>query len=303
MKTSHEWHLPSGSLARDGRDAYLTPEEANWRFAGLQVLSLAKAESFQITADGFEAAIIPLAATDTSVTIDDMTYVLTGRIGVFAGATDWVFAPLNSQITITASDNSEIAIATSVAEHRTAAAYSDQNSFDLEIRGAGSATREVRPFMHPDVFSGADRLMAVELITPDGNWSSYPPHRHDGVGRCSIDNEEIYYFRIGKGDSAHGDPEGWGLHRTYTAPDDPQTPVDTTVVVRDGDVFLVPRGYHGPCAAAPGYPMYYLNVLAGAKPRSMAFCDDPAHEWIRASWADEEPDPRVPWRRLPRRSQ
>jgi len=295
--TSHLWHFPSGSLARDGRDLYLTPRDANWRYAGLQVISLARNASFKVTADGFEAAIIPLAAIDITVAIDDTSYQLSGREGVFAGTTDWVFAPLGSEMTITASGPSEIAIATSVAEQRTASAYREPSSFDLEIRGAGASTREVRPFMHPDVFSGADRLMAVELITPDGNWSSYPPHRHDGVGACPISNEEIYYFRIGKGGSAHGDVEGWGLHRTYTAPDDAQTPVDTTVAVRDGDAFIVPRGYHGPCVAAPGYPMYYLNVLAGAKPRSMAFCDDPAHAWIRESWARQDPDSRVPWRR------
>ncbi len=298
MNNTHEWLFPKGSLTREGHDVSLSPAEANWRYAGLKVISLAARTTFEFHADGIEAAIIPMAAIDVDVDVAGFKYQLGGREGVFAGPTDWVYAPLNSEVTLRATSSSEIAIATCVATEQKAPAYLERDSFDLEIRGAGASTREVRPFMHPDVFGEADRLMAVELITPDGNWSSYPPHRHDGIGSCSINNEEIYYFKIGKGNSVHGDSEGWGLHRTYTSPDDPQTAIDATVTVRDGDVFIIPRGYHGPCAAAPGYPMYYLNVLAGSKPRSMAFCDDPNHSWIRQSWADQETDPRIPWRRI-----
>lgn len=297
MNSTHEWHFPNGTLSRDGRDVFLTPDDANWHFAGLQVISLAAGTIFEFHTEGTEAAFIPLAAIDIDIAVDGTRYQLSGREGVFAGPTDWVYAPIRSEVTITTSSSSEIAIATCVATERTAPAYCERDSFDLEIRGAGAATREIRPFMHPDVFAGAERLMAVELITPDGNWSSYPPHRHDGIGSCPINNEEIYYFKIGKGNSAHGDIEGWGLHRTYTAPEDPDSAIDATVTVRDSDVFIIPRGYHGPCVAAPGYPMYYLNVLAGSKPRSMAFCDDPKHSWIRQSWTKHEPDPRIPWRR------
>ena len=298
MNNTNEWLFPKGSLTRDGHDVSLSPAEANWRYAGLKVISLAARTTFEFHAEGIEAAIIPMAAIDIDVKVAGSKYQLSGREGVFAGPTDWVYAPVNSEVKLTTTSTSEIAIATSVATEQKAPAYVERDSFDLEIRGAGAATREVRPFMHPDVFAEADRLMAVELITPDGNWSSYPPHRHDGIGSCSINNEEIYYFKIGKGNSVHGDSEGWGLHRVYTSPDDPETAVDATVTVRDGDVFIVPRGYHGPCAAAPGYPMYYLNVLAGSKPRSMAFCDDPKHSWIRQSWAEQETDPRIPWRRV-----
>jgi 5-deoxy-glucuronate isomerase len=95
--------------------------------------------------------------------------------------------------------------------------------------------------------------------------------------------EEIYYFRVA--------PPGFAVHRTYT----PDGELDETVTVRDGDVFLVPRGYHGPSCAAPGYDLYYLNVLAGPAPqRSMAFCDDPTHHWVRESWTGMPLDPRVP---------
>jgi 5-deoxy-glucuronate isomerase len=138
--------------------------------------------------------------------------------------------------------------------------------------------------------------MCVELLTPDGNWSSYPPHRHDDSPECRVNNEEIYYFRIGWAGDARsaagtGADDGFGLHRLYT----PDGAIDENVAVRDGDVFLVPRGYHGPCVAAPGYTMYYLNVLAGSGPtRSMAFCDDPAHHWVRDTWEGMPADPRCP---------
>ena len=140
--------------------------------------------------------------------------------------------------------------------------------------------------------------MCCELITPPGNWSSYPPHKHDASEPCDVVDEEIYYYRIAGADQVTPDPQGFGLHRTYTGVEHEKAgldPLDESLEVRDGDVVLVPHGYHGPCVAAPGYPMYYLNVLAGpGTERSMAFCDDPAHAWIRDSWAGVPADPRCP---------
>ena len=153
----------------------------------------------------------------------------------------------------------------------------------MEIRGAGASTRQVSNFCAPEAFP-ADRLMAVELLTPAGNWSSYPPHKHDEEREGEAILEEIYYFRI-------AGPAGFGFHRTYTK----DGAIDATVTVGDGDVFLVPRGYHGPCVASPNHDMYYLNVLAGpGEKRTMAFCDDPDHHWVRESWKSTAPDPRVP---------
>jgi 5-deoxy-glucuronate isomerase len=129
------------------------------------------------------------------------------------------------------------------------------------------------------------------VLTPDGNWSSYPPHKHDDSPGSLVENEEIYYFRLGRRDSPGTSREGFALHRTYTA----DGSIDETTPVRDGDVFLVPRGFHGPTVAAPGYPLYYLNVMAGPGPsRSMAICDDPDYGWIRESWSDEATDARCP---------
>jgi 5-deoxy-glucuronate isomerase len=110
-------------------------------------------------------------------------------------------------------------------------------------------------------------------------------------------NEEIYYYRIAGGDQVTPSREGFGYHRTYTAAEHHEVglmPIDETIEVRDHDAVLVPYGYHGPCIAAPGYPMYYLNVMAGPGERALQFCDDPAHSWVRGSWDGMAPDPRCP---------
>jgi 5-deoxy-glucuronate isomerase len=145
--------------------------------------------------------------------------------------------------------------------------------------------------MVPDVFDGADKLICCEVLTPDGNWSSYPPHKHDASPECEVDNEEIYYFRVGRIGGVAYSSDGYAVHRTYT--DDRS--IDETVIVHDGDVFLVPAGYHGPCVAPPGYPLYYLNVMASdSGPRKLAFTDDPPQHWIRATWDGMALDPRLP---------
>ena len=134
--------------------------------------------------------------------------------------------------------------------------------------------------------------MCVELITPDGNWSSYPPHRHDDSPECPVNNEEIYYFRIGVTGSSDYSRRRFrdASHVHARRLDRHQCRRSTTAMCS-----ACPRGYHGPCIAAPGYPMYYLNVLAGpGGERSMAFCDDPTHHWVRDTWADMATDPRCP---------
>jgi 5-deoxy-glucuronate isomerase len=158
----------------------------------------------------------------------------------------------------------------------------ESGSVSIEVRGAGQATRVVNGLLSADV-PGPQRLIVVEVITPAGNWSSYPPHKHDTWSDGEVPMEEIYYYEIA------GD-EGFGFHRTYTT----DRGIDQTVTVRNEDVFLVPRGYHGPCVAAPGYDMYYLNVMAGPDPqRRWLICNDPAHAWVMGEWSATEPDPRA----------
>ncbi len=127
-----------------------------------------------------------------------------------------------------------------------------------------------------------DKLIAVEVLTPGGNWSSYPPHKHDETRDGEAELEEIYYFET----------RGLAYQRVYGTPG---RPLDVLAEVGAGDVVLVPHGWHGPSMAAPGYDLYYLNVMAGpAAERAWRFCDDPAHAWVRGTWASQAMDPRLP---------
>ncbi len=294
-------HHPAGTLAAEGYHVLLRPEEAGWTYSGLQVVGLDAGETRAITLSGVEAVVLPLGITGLEIDIDGSRFTHDGRTSVFARVSDFVYAPLGATITLTASGRGDVAIATARCEHRLEPRYGAAADVVVDVFGAGAATRQRNAFMAPEQWPHAARLMCVELLTPDGNWSSYPPHRHDESPECPVNNEEIYYFRIGVAGTAECSLDGFGMHRTYT----PEGDIDQNVVVRDGDVFCVPRGYHGPCIAAPGYPMYYLNVLAGpGGERSMAFCDDPAHHWVRDTWTAMAPDPRVPMTddegRLPR---
>jgi 5-deoxy-glucuronate isomerase len=284
-------YAPAGSLAR-GRDPIsLTADDAGWRFCGLRVISLEPGESRTVSTADSELFVLPLSARDLTIAVDGDTFHLAGRTSVFARVTDFVYVGRDTDFTITAGSGGEVALPTARCENRLPARYGAAADVAVEIRGAGPATRQVTNFASPEAWAHADRLMCVELLTPDGNWSSYPPHKHDDSPECPVNNEEIYYFRIGVAGTTDHAPDGFGLHRTYTG----DGRVDDNLTVGDGDVYVIPRGYHGPCVAAPGYTMYYLNVLAGpGGERSMAFCDDPTHHWVRASWDGMATDPRCP---------
>jgi 5-deoxy-glucuronate isomerase len=217
------------------------------------------------------------------VQCDGAVFDLHGRRSVFTRVTDFAYLPRDSEFTLTSLGGGEFALPSARARRRLKPAYGPAEKVPVEIRGAGAATRQLTNFCAPGVFE-TDRLSAVEVVTPSGNWSSYPPHKHDEDRPGEAILEEIYYFRI-EGEAS------FGVHKTYDA----RGEFDVTSTVRDGDVFLVPRGYHGPSIAPPERPLWYLNVLAGpAAERSMNFCDDPAHHWIRDAWRDQPRDPRVP---------
>jgi 5-deoxy-glucuronate isomerase len=292
--STHPWHRPAASAARDpGTPVGLTPADAGWAYCGLQVWSMTPGETRQLPTGGVETAVLPLSGSFVVEVAGDR-FELDGRRDVFSRVTDWAYVPLDAMARLTSTHGGEVALPTAVCGERFPPAYVAASAVPVELRGAGPATRQVTNFMAPGVFDGAHRLMCVELLTPDGNWSSYPPHRHDGEGDCVVNNEEIYYFRVGVNGPAGPtgySADGFAMHRTYTA----DGTVAINLAVRDGDAFLIPRGYHGPCVAAPGYPLYYLNVLAGPAPeRTMAFCDDPAHHWVRDTWLTMPIDPRCP---------
>jgi 5-deoxy-glucuronate isomerase len=272
-------HLPAGSWDE------VTPESAGWAYSGLRIVRLGELE---LATGDRELAVLPLSGS-LAIDVDGRRFELAGRESVFDRVSDWAYVPVETHARL--AGEAEVALASARAARRFEPAYVPAGGVPTEIRGAGSATRQIVNFMSPEGFPAADRLICVEVFTPDGNWSSYPPHKHDDTPDSLADNEEIYYFRIGKAGAPGTSAEGFALHRTYTA----DGSIDATVVVRDGDVFLVPRGYHGPSVAAPGYPLYYLNVMAGPnEKRTMAIVDDPPYAWVRSSWETIEPDPRVP---------
>jgi 5-deoxy-glucuronate isomerase len=286
-----ELHLPVGAASDGVDDVVVTPESAGWALCGLRVAKLAPGETRSFETGEDEMAVLPLSGGSLAVEIDGRRFPLEGRRSVFARVTDWAYAPIDAAVRLMSDEGCEVALASARATRRFEPEVVAAHDVPVEIRGAGSATRQVTNFLVPGAFDHADKLICCEVSTPDGNWSSYPPHKHDATEGSPVDNEEIYYFRIGRTGTTDYAPDGYGLHRTYTH----DGSIDATVTVRDGDVFLVPRGYHGPCVAAPGYPMYYLNVMAGPAPgRTVAFVDDPPHHWIRGTWDGMATDPRCP---------
>ena len=158
----------------------------------------------------------------------------------------------------------------------------------MELRGAGSCSRQVNNFCTPEAFE-ADRLIACEVLTPAGNWSSFPPHKHDEQRDGESALEEIYYYEVADGPAG----PGMAYQRVYAS--SAERPIDVLAEVRSGDVVLIPHGWHGPSMAVPGYDLYYLNVMAGPGPeRAWCICDDPAHGWVRGTWEGQPVDPRLP---------
>jgi 5-deoxy-glucuronate isomerase len=200
------------------------------------------------------------------------------RPNVFAGMPYALYLPVSTRFTVSAETECDLAFCYCRAEENHEPKLITPDDIEVEIRGAGNATRQINKIIRPEF--PADRLLVVEVYTPSGNWSSYPPHKHDVHNPPGeVDLEEIYYYRIDR-------PEGYAIQKVYT----PDRRLDQTLTVRDGEMVLIPEGYH-PVVAAHGYNVYYLNALAGSA-RSMAASDDPDYLWVREAW--REKDPRVP---------
>jgi 5-deoxy-glucuronate isomerase len=263
----------------------VTPESARWAESSLQVVELDDSQRIELTTGGTEVMILPLVGGGRIV-CDGETFELSRRESVFAGPADMVYLGIDQTYTLSGEGRFAIcgARATRSFPNRRVAAA----DVPVELRGAGNCSRQVHNFGTATTFE-ADALIACEVITPGGNWSSYPAHKHDENTDVETQLEEIYYFEID--DSPAGTP-GFGYHRVYGTP---QRPIEVLEEVRSGDVVLVPHGYHGPSIAAPGHHMYYLNVMAGSGPnRAWRICDDPNHTWLRSSWEHQEIDPRLP---------
>jgi 5-deoxy-glucuronate isomerase len=263
----------------------ITPETAGWTYSGLSVHTLAAGATHTLATGPAETLVFPLRGGCT-VSIGDTIFEVAGRESVFTAKTDFVYVPRDTTATVTTEAGAKLAFPSAVCERKLPARYVPASDTPVELRGAGRCSRQVNNFCTPAAFE-ADKLIACEVLTPGGNWSSYPPHKHDETrdGECEL--EEIYYFEVAK--------DGMGYQRVYGTPD---RPIDILEEVRTDDVVLIPHGWHGPSMATPGYDLYYLNVMAGpGENREWLISDDPAHTWIRETWRDEETDPRLPFYR------
>jgi 5-deoxy-glucuronate isomerase len=276
--------------ARSATAPYLvdvTPESAGWTECSLKVVELESPHGFTLDTGEAEVMILPLAGHGT-VEAGNVTFELSGRTSVFDGPADMVYIGTGNTYTLRGEGRFAIcgARATRGLPNRRVAAA----DVPVELRGAGNCSRQVHNFGTAGVFE-ADSLIACEVITPGGNWSSYPAHKHDENSAVESALEEIYYFEI---DSGRDSSRGFGFHRVYGTP---ERPIEVLEEVRSGDVVLVPHGYHGPSVAAPGYHMYYLNVMAGpGAERAWKIVDDPEHAWLRGTWEHQDVDPRLPLR-------
>jgi len=273
-------YLRQGTSTDGAFSLVVTPEQAGWTYSGLKVLTLPPGGSHTWATGQDEILVLPLSGS-AAVTCDDTSFELTGRGSVFSRVSDFSYAPRDATVTVTSRDGGAFAIPSARCTRRLVPRYGPAEEVPVELRGAGQASRQVNNFCSPGAFE-CDKLIAVEVLTPGGNWSSYPPHKHDETREDEAELEEIYYFET----------EGLAYQRVYGTP---ARPVDVLAEVSTGDVILIPHGWHGPSIAGPGYALYYLNVMAGPEPtRSWRFCDDPAHAWIRGTWADQQIDPRLP---------
>jgi 5-deoxy-glucuronate isomerase len=265
----------SGLLLRSGGWGEVTPESAAWRYLSFAV----HGESFSRAADDAETVLVPLGGT-CRVEADGQTWEIGGRADVFAGMPTALYLPRDTSFS--AEVHGEVAVCGARCERKREPLLITPADVEVEVRGAGNATRQINHVVKPEF--PAERILVVEVYTPAGNWSSYPPHKHDeDHGEREAVLEETYYFR-----TRTEPPGAFAVQRLYS----PAHELDLTVTVRDGDLLLVPYGYHTTCAAH-GHDLYYLNALAGDR-RTMAAADDPDLAWIRPAWAQLEPDPRVP---------
>jgi 5-deoxy-glucuronate isomerase len=266
---------PAGEPSADGLIHRITPADAGWRYVSFDVRRLVDGQRVARGADDQEVLVLVLEGT-ASVRVGGVPFGSVGdRASVFdvppAGV---VLCAPGQDVEVLAEGRVLLAIAAAPGgDIRRTAAISPE-SILVETRGEGSSKRTINNLLPPSAEAG--RLIAVEAYTPGGNWSSYPPHKHDTEDPPRESSlEELYFYRFAR-------PAGFAVQRVYT----PDRSLDETMTAVDGDVILVPRGYHVAGAAA-GYDTYYLNVMAGPT-RLWQFTIDPDHRWLM-NWDPARP--------------
>jgi len=293
---STQWFHPRGQLGRSGWQSVVDADLDGWQHTGLRIAELTGQSTPELAAGEIERLVIPLQGSFTVSYANNertRTQRLEGRRSVFDGPTDVLYVGLGGSMTITGTGR--VAIAEAPATHSCPSAYIPRSEVPVELRGAGRSSRQVHNFGTPAALDAA-KFIVCEVITPAENWSSFPAHKHDEHKPGTESRlEEIYYFEtaVSKGLEAPAGADPFGLFATYSSP---AGDIDINATVRTGDIALVPYGYHGPAAAAPGYDMYYLNVMAGPNTeRVWNITDDPAHGWVRTAWESQQLDSRLPY--------
>ncbi len=253
-------------------------ENFGFEFLSFESRRLEQSKAFSAETAGTEVAIVVLGGICSVKSSRGEWQHFGKRATVFDGLPFTLYLPINTRFTVTADSDCDLAFCYSKAEVEYPPVLVTPDEVGIEIRGGANATRQINSMLPPNF--PAHRLIIVEVFTPAGNWSSFPPHKHDVHNPPGeVDLEEIYYYRIDK-------PEGFAVQKVYTA----DGRIDETLTVRDGELVLIPEGYH-PVVAAHGYNVYYLNALAGSA-RSLAASDDPNYAWVRGTWQNK--DPRLP---------
>jgi 5-deoxy-glucuronate isomerase len=260
----------------DGSVVTVTPDSAGWTHVGFEVLRLAEDQLVRRATAGRELCVVVLSGSVDLASEHGDWPGLGGRADPFSGMPDAAYLPPRANLSLRGCRGGAVlGLCFAPAASGAAARVLSGDDVEVEVRGYGALERRIHPILMGD--REAESLLVCEVLTPEGHWSSYPPHKHDreALPEESL-LEETYYHRI---TPAHG----FALQRVYT--DDGS--LDESVAARDGDVVLVPRGYHT-VSAPPGYALYYLNVMAGPA-RAWAIANDPDHEWILNG--SRNPDP------------
>lgn len=261
----------------------VTPESAGWEFISFQARRLATGGRVSFDTGENEFALVNLTGRYAVTSNRGSWSGIGGRASVFAGGAHALYLPRRTQLEVTAEEGGEFAVTWVPTDRDSAPWLIRPEGVKRGIRGGDNVSRQINDLLPPG--SPVHRLVLVEVYTPSGNWSSYPPHKHDRhiVGPdgtlIEADLEEVYFYKIDR-------PAGFAYQRVYTSPESPLHAAglgfDAIVRAEDNCAVLVPEGYH-PVVSGPGYTTYYLNVLAGSA-QSLANQDDPAHTWVKGAY-------------------
>jgi 5-deoxy-glucuronate isomerase len=281
-----KYYLPAGAAISADYAVDITPESAGWAYSSLRIVSLGPAGSQRVATGDDEVIVLPLSGS-VALEAADARLELDGRESVFAGPTDLAYVGIGQVVTLRSAEGGRFALCGARTEQSLPLRYGSAKAVPVELRGAGQCSRQVRNFGTPGALA-ASKIIACEVITPAGNWSSYPAHKHDEASETESELEEIYYFEIAAGPDGE---QGFGFMRTSSSLG---RDIELLEEVHDGDTVLVPHGWHGPCVAAPGFDMYYLNVMAGpGTERAWKISDHPDQAFVRESWSRQPIDPRL----------